>query len=184
MGTSSVNGSFNWRIYENPILELWFAGKIIKLNVWLSNLPCLITTWYTFLVVKLRKWCGAYDGVYNMNTSMTWRYCDENILQNRWLAVNCRAMVAMVEPSWSLRPMRQCWPLLLDWTEFNATRSVPKSNGCDFVLFELMFLGILHFRQTELAQNLLLRKCRWLDQWLCFFAKRKTRTIRVSYFCI
>lgn len=79
MGTSSVNGSFNWRIYENPILELWFAGKIIKLNVWLSNLPCLITTWYTFLVVKLRKWCGAYDGVYNMNTSMTWRYCDENI---------------------------------------------------------------------------------------------------------
>ena len=34
------------------------------------------------LVVKLRKCCGVHDWVYNMNTSMTLRFGDENILQS------------------------------------------------------------------------------------------------------
>ena len=85
------------------------------------------------LVVNLRKCCGVHDWVYNMNTSMTWRFGDENILQSltscelQGHADNGRTIIVS-KAFW-----REFWPLLLN-------PAGPQNQRIDFVLFELMFL--------------------------------------------
>ena len=102
---------------------------------------------------------------------MVWGLCS-----NRWRALNCRVMPAMVEPSWSLKPIlaTSTW---LNWIQCNGFGPQVQRNW--FCPNWIYVLGYTTFEDKSRLEIEFAKKIfRRINGFV--FTKRKTRTMKVS----